>query len=210
MWKLLSVMSLPLCPLAMADDIPPKPTVFVECHGRLRTGLVAIGGETTGTTITVNRVVWELRLRDEADREFAEKHNKEPVIVTGTLRKVAGVEEKVRWIIDVKTLKAGDAKTDKEGTRMTIHGMLRAPDRRHGDSHEMTIHADGQIWPVDFSTDGELRDKAESFDERTVLLVGNLERDMDQVTDEEPTAPLVVRVKSLKQCVLQPVQRERD
>ena len=194
MWKLLTGISLTLCTFVMADDAPPKPSVLVECSGRLRHGIVAIGGETTGTTITFNRIVWELRLRDDAAREFAEEHNKEPVIVIGTLRKIAGIEVKDRWIIDVRTLKNRDATTDKEGTRMTIQGTLRTKELRQGNSPEMTIHADGQVWPIDVSTDAEVHVNVESLVDQPVLLTGSLER----ATEEESDAPLVIRVKTLK------------
>ena len=75
MWKLVSGISLTLCLFAMADDTCPEPSVSVKCCGRLRHGVVAIGGETTGTTITFNRTVWELQLPDDAAREFAARVN---------------------------------------------------------------------------------------------------------------------------------------
>ena len=43
-----------------------EPSIRVECHGKLRYGVVAIGGETTGTTITFDGMTWELKLPDEA------------------------------------------------------------------------------------------------------------------------------------------------
>ena len=58
--------------------------------------------------------------------------------MTGTLRRIAGTEVKERWIVDVKTLSERDATTDKEGTRLTVQGTLRATDPRTGDSPALT------------------------------------------------------------------------
>ena len=206
MWKLVSGISLTLCLFAMADDTCPEPSVSVKCCGRLRHGVVAIGGETTGTTITFNRIVWELQLRDDAAREFAEKHNKDSVVVTGTLRKISGTEVKTRWIIDVKTLSERDATTDKEGTRLTIHGTLHAADPRTGDSPEFTIDANGEVWPVDLTSDAMRQIKPESFVGKSVLITGSLE----QVTDEDSGEPMIIRVKTLKLSAKAPVHGQSD
>ena len=206
MWNLLSGISLTLCMFAMADDPPSEPSVTVECCGRLRHGIVAIGGETTGTTITFNRTVWELRLPDDAAREFAKEHHKEPVTVTGRLRKISGTEVKDRWIIDVKTLSKRDITKDEEGTRLTIQGTLRTSDLRQGDSPEMTIDAEGQVWPIDLSSDDKLRDKAESLIGRPVLLTGSLNNVTKEGAEDEFSVPLVVRIKTLKQSVDVPVR----
>jgi len=210
MWNLLSGIGLTLCMFAMADDTPREPSVSVECCGRLRHGIVAIGGETTGTTITFNRTVWELRLPDDAAREFANEHHKERVIVTGRLRKVSGTEVKDRWIIDVRTLSKRDTTKDEEGTRLTIQGTLRTADPRQGDSPEMTIDADGQVWPIDLSSDAKLRGKAESLIGRPVLLTGSLNNVTKEGAEDEPGVPLVVRIKTLKQSVNVPVRGQND
>jgi len=145
MWKLLTGISLTLFTIAMADDTPPEPSVLVECRGRLRDGVVAVGGETTGTTITFNRVVWELQLNDDIQRKFANEHSKEPVIVTGKLRKSAGTEVRVRWIVDVRTLSERDATKTKEGAQLTIQGTLRSTVLRPGDAPVLAIDANGHV-----------------------------------------------------------------
>ena len=195
MWKLLSVLSLTFCTFAMADDAPVKPSVAVKCSGRLRDGIVAIGGETTGTTITFNRIVWELQLHDEAARNFVATHNKEHVTVVGTLRKIVGTEVKVRWIVDVRTISKRDETKEQEGTQLAIYGTLRTTDARRGDSHAMTIESDRQSWPIDISHDAELQNEAASLVDKPVLLTGSLER----VTEDEPSVSLIIRVKDLKQ-----------
>ncbi|MEJ7594766.1 MAG: hypothetical protein WKF77_24835 [Planctomycetaceae bacterium] len=206
MWKLLTEISLTLSMFGMVDNTPPKPSVSVECCGRLRHGVVAIGGETTGTTITFNRTVWELQMHDEAAREFAQEHNQEPVIVTGTLRKTSGTEVKDRWIIDVWTLSERDATTDKEGTRLTIQGTLRATKPPTSDSREITIDADGEIWPIDVSSNPRLQVKAESLVDQPVLLTGSLER----VMEVESGSPIIIRVKTVKRSADLPIQGQKS
>ncbi|MEW6306588.1 MAG: hypothetical protein AB1705_24240 [Verrucomicrobiota bacterium] len=83
--------------------------IKVEIKGRLQMGLVAIGGETTGTTIRVNNVTWELDLGTGKDlRDTARKLDDQMVLVTGTYRRAKGVEIADRHIVKVATLKAAD------------------------------------------------------------------------------------------------------
>ncbi len=89
---------------ATADE-----SITVSVVGTLKTGIVAIGGETTGSTITANKVTWELDFGKNADlRALAEKLNGKQVAVTGSLEVRAGVEVKQRWIVTVSSLKAAD------------------------------------------------------------------------------------------------------
>ena len=180
----------------MAEGTPPKPCVSVECCGRLRHGVMAIGGENTGTTITFNHIPWELQLQNDAAREFANEHHNESVVVTGVLRKVAGLEKKVRWIIDVKTLSEYDATKDKEGTRLRIQGTLQREDPHHNSSPAMTIVAGGHPWPLDLTSHAILPSQADALLGQWVVLTGDLE----QVTKKESdAAPIFVRVTTLKQ-----------
>lgn len=206
MWKLLVGVSLAVCVCAMAHDPPPlnrpKPSVSVECHGRLRDGVVAIGGETTGTTITFNRVVYELQLKDESQREFAKEHNKGTVTVTGTLRRITGTETKVRSIIDVDKLLERDATKVQEELRLTIQGVLRATTPDAGDTPQLTIEANGQVWPIDLSSDAKLKVKAVSLIGQSVVLTGRLE----QAPEEASSVPAKIQVKSLEQLTHVPAK----
>ncbi len=202
MWKLVSGISLTLCLFAVADDTRPEPSISVQCCGRLRHGVVAIGGETTGTTITFQRMVWELQLPDDTAQDFAEANNKEFVNVTGTLRRIAGTEVKDRWIVDVKTLSKRDATKDKEGTQLTIHGALRATEPHSGHSPTLTIDADGQIWPIDLTSEVRRLVKIESLVGQQVLLSGSLEQSDEEDSDE----PVFIRVKTVKQSAKVPIQ----
>jgi hypothetical protein len=83
--------------------------VRVEIRGTLRTGVMAIGAETTGTTIHANNVVWELDFGDNRElKDRAATLNRKSVLVTGTYEKRKGVEVKERHIVKVTTLKNAD------------------------------------------------------------------------------------------------------
>jgi hypothetical protein len=82
-------------------------SIEVVVRGTLRTGMMAIGGETTGTTVTARGATWELDLRgDPKWKTQAESLNGKPVVVTGSLEVRAGVERRQRWILTVKSLQA--------------------------------------------------------------------------------------------------------
>lgn len=98
--------------LAVTALIAADESISVKVVGKLRTGIVAIGGETTGTTITAKGVTWELDFGKNAElRKAAEKLDGKEVTVRGMLERRAGVEIKERWIVTVTELKAveGDA-----------------------------------------------------------------------------------------------------
>lgn len=96
--------------IALAADPPADESISVTVVGTLRTGIVAIGGETTGSTITARGVTWELDFGKNAElRKAAEKLDGKKVTVSGTLERRAGVEVKERWIVTVGELHvAGD------------------------------------------------------------------------------------------------------
>ena len=73
--------------------------------GTLRTGIVAIGGETTGTTLTTKDGTRELEFgNNQKLRSLAGKLNGKQVLVSGLHQSRKGVEIKRREIITVKTL----------------------------------------------------------------------------------------------------------
>lgn len=82
-------------------------SITVTVVGTLRTGIFAIGGETTGTTITAKGITWELDFGDQAKfRRMAESLNEKQVVVRGSLERRSGVEIKQRWIVHVSDLEA--------------------------------------------------------------------------------------------------------
>ncbi len=86
---------------------PADEGISVTVVGTLRTGIVAIGGETTGTTITAKGVTWELDLGKNVElRQKAKGWDGKKVTVRGTLERRVGVEVKERWIVAVVELQA--------------------------------------------------------------------------------------------------------
>jgi hypothetical protein len=75
-----------------------------EWTGRLETGVVAIGGETTGVVLRTASATLELRLNETQQVEAA-RLDGETVRVRGTLTEVEGVEVALRRIIDVDDLR---------------------------------------------------------------------------------------------------------
>ncbi len=107
----------------------PKESITVTVVGTLRTGLVAIGGETTGTTITANGITWELEFGKHAMlRDQAEKLDGKKIVVMGTLERRAGVEVPERWIVTVSKLKKageGDAAASPSSTDSLVANAIQ-------------------------------------------------------------------------------------
>jgi hypothetical protein len=78
--------------------------IKVEAKGKLMTGIMAIGGETTGVEIKTSAGNFELEL-DKKQMAQADKLNEKTVIVTGTLYVKKGVTRGQRTIVKVQTLK---------------------------------------------------------------------------------------------------------
>lgn len=92
---------------AQADqkEAKDKEAKKVELTGTLSTGIVAIGGETTGTTIKTKDGTFELDFGKQKElREKAEKLNGKNVMAVGTLTIRKGVEVKERRIVSVTSL----------------------------------------------------------------------------------------------------------
>ncbi len=105
-----------LCIAVIATEplIASEDSIQVTVVGTLRSGIVAIGGESTGTTITAEGITWELEFgKNAAFRAAAEKLDGKKVKVEGSLERRRGVEIRERWIVTVVGLRAlGDAGAD--------------------------------------------------------------------------------------------------
>jgi hypothetical protein len=103
-----------------AADAPAKPKLApgpVEVTGKLQTGIMAIGGETTGTIISIpGQGTCEIDVRGSKDlQKSVENLDGKQVKVTGTLSVKEGVEIRERRIIKVQTLAAAtEEKTDQK------------------------------------------------------------------------------------------------
>ncbi len=153
----------------------------VECHGKLHRRQMSMGGETTGTIVGFNGIIWELKLPDDDARKFADQHDKKPVTVVGTLRCIAGTERKTRWIVDVTHLTDRNPKAVQEGATMTVEGILQKGSAAEGKAPLLSIVADGVTWPLDTSENKELRLKAESLTAKTVLVSGKVDHLAERV-----------------------------
>jgi outer membrane protein OmpA-like peptidoglycan-associated protein len=72
-----------------------------EWTGRVTTGMMAIGGETTGILLVTDRDQFELEPADQAMRQRLQDLNGKTVTIRGTLETVRGVEIRTRRIIKV-------------------------------------------------------------------------------------------------------------
>jgi hypothetical protein len=98
------------CALFLGAASAPAPGA-VTITGKITTGMMAIGGETTGITISDGKNTFELDIKDAVLLRKADELNGRQVTVTGTLTVKAGIEVKQRQIIAVKTLVAAGAAT---------------------------------------------------------------------------------------------------
>lgn len=72
-----------------------------EWVGTVKAGLMAIGGETTGITLTTDTAVFELRATGVEPSALAALSGQR-VTIRGRLREIAGIELRKRRIIDVQ------------------------------------------------------------------------------------------------------------
>jgi hypothetical protein len=100
--------------LFAAPDAPKEPAekgskaAMKTYTGSLKTGIMAIGAETTGVTLTTADGVYELDLKNPKLKAAAEELNGKQVNVEGIYKPRPGVEIKERRIIDVKSLTAAN------------------------------------------------------------------------------------------------------
>jgi hypothetical protein len=98
-----------MIPHASLAGTPPlttdKDAATITVVGILQTGVVAIGGETTGLVIRSQGRVWELEFGQNSElRKSAETWNDTTVRVEGRLEHRTGVEVQDRWIVSVETM----------------------------------------------------------------------------------------------------------
>lgn len=149
--------------------------IKVECYGVLRDGIVAVGGETTGTTISFGRMTWDLSLNDDAQRSFAQEHNKQRVHVTGSLKSVAGTQIPIRWVVDVDQLSVPKETPGKGNVFVTATGKLRTAEGS-GEESALFIETKGINWPLDFTMQPSLEGKSQKLLQKNVVIRGEFER----------------------------------
>jgi hypothetical protein len=88
---------------------------LIEVRGELSTGIMAIGGETTGTILATEDGTWELDLSSSKKLgELADKLAGKTVVVRGVPERREGVEIKERRIIHVQSLETMDEGDDQK------------------------------------------------------------------------------------------------
>lgn len=80
------------------------PGVWVAARGTLRTGVMAIGAETTGVTLVAGAVTWELDIEAGGLAAAAARLAGRTVVVRGTLEFREGVEIRRRVIVRVRSI----------------------------------------------------------------------------------------------------------
>jgi len=101
---------MPADPLAAGDkDKKDDGAKKVKLTGTIKTGIAAIGGETTGTIIETKEGNYELQVSKELRKEV-DALNKKLAVVTGTLETKKGLAVKLRKIVTVETVKAVEDK----------------------------------------------------------------------------------------------------
>ncbi len=73
--------------------------IDVTARGTLKTGVMAIGAETTGITLDAGGVVWEIQLEGRRARDAAKLDGRR-VVVTGRLTRRRGVETGERFVVE--------------------------------------------------------------------------------------------------------------
>ncbi|VAX40407.1 hypothetical protein MNBD_PLANCTO02-365 [hydrothermal vent metagenome] len=156
-----------------------KDYVKVEVHGKLQTGIMAIGGETTGTRISANGITWEVDLgKNPKLRKKGEGLGGKKVVLTGLLTRRKGVEIRERWIVVIESIKAaGNQKEKKDYVKVEVHGKLQTGIMAIGGETTGTrISANGITWEVDLGKNPKLRKKGEGLGGKKVVLTGLLTR----------------------------------
>ena len=106
-WKsLLVLVVLSAQSILAAEPTPAEESIVVTVVGTVRTGVVMIGGETTGVTIKSKGATFELDFGKNADlRKQAATLDGKTAAVAGHLERRSGVEVRERWILQVTSLR---------------------------------------------------------------------------------------------------------
>jgi hypothetical protein len=128
--------------------------IEVTVTGFVRTGVVAIGGETTGATITAKGITWELDFAKSGEaRAASEKLDGKLARVTGELERREGVEIKERWIVTVTGVttaeKNGDKRDEAKKGARTEAPPLDASVRREDSTIRFSTEGDRTVITIE-------------------------------------------------------------
>lgn len=105
--------------LSAAEPEKSEDHIEVTVTGTLRSGIIAIGGETTGVTITADGITWELALKQPELKKLAGSADGKKVVVQGQLKRKRGVEIPERYIVTVSSLKPAKVLPEKQRAAIT-------------------------------------------------------------------------------------------
>ncbi len=157
----------------MSEAKPAGDSIQVDIVGTIETGIMAIGGETTGMIVTSGNITWELQVADNM-RETAESFNGKQARVKGRLEKKAGVEIAERWIVTIDSIGApdDDEVCSFESLKIVQSGGFA------GISVTSTLLPDGTLTRRDRATNSEKKLNAEALNQIKELLANT---DWDRV-----------------------------
>jgi hypothetical protein len=148
-----------------------KEGIELEIRGTVRSGLVAIGGETTGTLIgTKDGFGCELQ------GVKGEDLNKKTAVVKGTLTVKEGVTlKRQRMILNVSIAEAAKDNPEENYAKAKIVGKIKTGVAAPGGATTgTTITANGITWELDTSKDKELAAAAEKLNGMTASVSGTV------------------------------------
>jgi hypothetical protein len=173
---------------ALADD-----GIQLEIKGTVKTGLFAIGGETTGVVIGTKG-----GFGCELDGANDEKYNGKTCVVSGTYAVKAGVEVKQRAILKVNKIEVAE-KGDDNFVKATVTGEVKtgvaAPG---GQTTGVTITAGGVTWELDAGKNKDAAAALEKLNGKKAVVVGTVEVVKPMAAPPRPrTVVTVTEVKSV-------------
>jgi hypothetical protein len=182
---LLLTLALPLA----AEEKKNDPAIHLEIKGKVMTGVLAIGGETTGAVISTKQGFGcELAgLKDE-------KLNKKTAIVSGTFQIKPGVEIRQRSILTIEKAAEAAEKPDESYVKVrsmvgTLRTGLAAPG---GETTGITITNGGVTWELELGSNKEFRALAEKLNGKDVRIAGTLEVKPSNVPQRKPRTIVAV------------------
>jgi hypothetical protein len=168
----------------------PAESINLEIKGKVTTGVVAIGAETTGVVIATPGG-FGCELAGKVD----EKLNGKVCLVKGTFQVKQGVEVRVRNILTVASIEAVEAKPEEQTVQAVIVGKLQtgvlAPS---GVTTGVQISASGAVWELDIK-DKEQRALADKLNGQAIKTTGSVE--VKKVATS-PRMRTIVTVKTLE------------
>ncbi|HEY0982504.1 MULTISPECIES: hypothetical protein [unclassified Schlesneria] len=141
----------------------------VICHGKLRCGMVAVGGETTGTNLSLGGFSWELLISDPQLKDFAEANHHKLVTATGTLQYLNTPERPGRWVVSVNSLTARDPKIKEDAVAITVRGTVEKT------KSTLKLKTDDFTLTITPPDNAKLLKKLDSLESRTVILKGQVD-----------------------------------